>query len=132
MLEYAIKTVLRQARPDMMVMFGFEFAVLTILSTSTMARYTLSLAEIYITRQQKQAKLAERRAEIRAERERILRQQAASGLPVPNADNLPSEDDIDEMELDVSGWEEKGRWVFYLDLITGKDWLSSPRTDFKS
>lgn len=132
MLEYAIKTVLRQARPDMMVMFGFEFAVLTILSTSTMARYTLSLAEIYITRQQKQAKLAERRAEIRAERERILRQQAASGLLAPNVDNLPSEDDIDEMELDVSGWEEKGRWVFYLDLITGKDWLSSPRTDFKS
>ncbi|KAF3898889.1 RING finger domain-containing protein [Trichophyton interdigitale] len=118
MLEYAIKTVLRQARPDMMVMFGFEFAVLTILSTSTMARYTLSLAEIYITRQQKQAKLAERRAEIRAERERILRQQAASGLLAPNVDNLPSEDDIDEMELDVSGWEEKGRWVFYLDLIT--------------
>ncbi|EFR02024.1 E3 ubiquitin-protein ligase synoviolin-A [Nannizzia gypsea CBS 118893] len=118
MLEYAIKTVLRQARPDMMVMFGFEFAVLTIRSTSTMARYTLSLAEIYITRQQKQAKLAERRAEIRAEREQILRQQAASGLPTPNADSLPSEDDIDEMELDVSGWEEKGRWVFYLDLIT--------------
>ncbi|KAM5457526.1 E3 ubiquitin-protein ligase hrd1 [Microsporum audouinii] len=118
MLEYAIKTVLRQARPDMMVMFGFEFAVLTILSTSTMARYTLSLAEIYITRRQKQAKLAERRAEIRAEREEMIRRQAVSGLATPNADNLPSEDDIDEMELDVSGWEEKGRWVFYLDLIT--------------
>ncbi|KAK2840513.1 hypothetical protein FQN49_006204 [Arthroderma sp. PD_2] len=118
MLEYAIKTVLRQARPDMMVMFGFEFAVLTILSTSTMARYALSLMEIYITRQQKQAKLLERRAEIRAEREQMIRQQAVSGLAAPSADNLPSEDDIDEMELDVSGWEEKGRWVFYLDLIT--------------
>ncbi|KAF3482070.1 E3 ubiquitin-protein ligase synoviolin-A [Arthroderma uncinatum] len=118
MLEYAIRTVLRQARPDMMVMFGFEFAVLTILSTSTMARYALSLVEIYITRQQKRAKLLERRAEIRAEREQMIRQRAALGAATPSVENLPTEDDIDEMELDVSGWEEKGRWVFYLDLIT--------------
>ncbi|KAL2009987.1 hypothetical protein VTN00DRAFT_5794 [Thermoascus crustaceus] len=117
MLNYAVKTVLEQARPDMMVMFGFEFAVLTILSVSTAARYTISLVEIYITHLQKKAKLEERRAEIRAAREDILRRHEQSGAGGSPPD-LPDENDINEMELDVPGWEEKGRWVFYLDLVT--------------
>ncbi|KAL1863198.1 E3 ubiquitin-protein ligase hrd1 [Paecilomyces lecythidis] len=117
MLKYSVQTVLEQARPDMMVMFGFEFAVLTILSTSTAARYTISLVELYITHTQKKRRLEERRAELRAAREEALRQRAGTGegdSTVP----LPDENDIDEMELDVPGWEEKGRWVFYLDLVT--------------
>ncbi|OJJ46058.1 hypothetical protein ASPZODRAFT_16653 [Penicilliopsis zonata CBS 506.65] len=117
MLEYCIKTVLEQARPDMMVMFGFEFAVLTILSSSTTARYAIALVEILITRKQIRAKLQERRAEIRAARDEIIREHAragATGFP----SNLPDENDVDELELDVPGWEDKGRWVFYLDLLT--------------
>lgn len=117
MLDYAVRTVLESARADMMVMFGFEFAILTILSTSTLARYCISLVEIYIKYRQKLVKLAERRAEIRSDRERSIREHresGAEGLP----DNLPDENDVDEMELDIPGWEEKGRWVFYLDLIT--------------
>lgn len=130
MLEYAVRTVLRQARPDMMVMFGFEFAVLSILSISTTARYVLSLAEIYIVRQQKRTRLAERRAELRASREEVLQACLNSGAEPPN--NLPNEDDVEEIELDVPGWEEKGRWVFYLDLITGKftPWLLWLSTDY--
>ncbi|RAL03624.1 E3 ubiquitin-protein ligase HRD1 [Aspergillus ibericus CBS 121593] len=116
MLRYCIRTVLEQARPDMMVMFGFEFAVLTILSSSTAARYTISLVEIYITHRQVKAKVEERRREIRTAREEILREYAESLEREPP--NLPDENDIDEMELDVSGWEEKGRWIFYLDLLT--------------
>lgn len=119
MLDYSIQTVLRQARPDMMVMFGFEFAILTILSTSTAARYTISLAEIYITRKQKQAKMEERRLELRAARAEALRNRMQSESNEPAAD-LPDEDNIDESELDVPGWEEKGRFVFYLDLVTGE------------
>lgn len=117
MLEYCITTVLEQARPDMMVMFGFEFAVLTILSTSTAARYVISLVEIYITHQQTKAKIEESRAEIRAARAEAIRQHQQSGETGSPA-NLPDENDVNEMELDVPGWEEKGRWVFYLDLVT--------------
>ncbi|RHZ61139.1 E3 ubiquitin-protein ligase HRD1 [Aspergillus thermomutatus] len=117
MLKYCITTVLEQARPDMMVMFGFEFAVLTILSSSTAARYTISLVELYITRQQMKAKVEERRREIRVAREEALRQNAQTGETAPAAD-LPDENEINEMELDVPGWEEKGRWIFYLDLLT--------------
>lgn len=119
LLEYSIQTVLRQARPDMMVMFGFEFAILTILSSSTAARYAISLVEIFITHKQKQTKLEERRLELRAARAEALRNRAQSASDDPVAD-LPDENNIDEAELDVPGWEEKGRWVFYLDLVTGK------------
>ncbi|ODH15279.1 hypothetical protein ACO22_06460 [Paracoccidioides brasiliensis] len=117
LLEYAVKTVLLQARPDMMVMFGFEFAILSILSTSTAARYAISLWDIYITRQQRRAKMEERIAEIRVAREEAI-QQRSDSRSEEALNNLPNEDDIDEMELDVPGWEEKGRWVFYLDLVT--------------
>ncbi|OJJ71627.1 hypothetical protein ASPBRDRAFT_30039 [Aspergillus brasiliensis CBS 101740] len=117
MLRYCVRTVLEQARPDMMVMFGFEFAVLTILSSSTAARYVISLVEIYITHLQMKAKIEERRREIRDAREESLRQYAESG-ETGDTPNLPDENDIDEMELDVPGWEEKGRWIFYLDLLT--------------
>lgn len=117
MLDYSVKTVLDQARADMMVMFGFEFAILTILSTSTLARYGISLMEMYVNHRQKKAKLEERRAELRSAREQAIREHqesGATGLP----DNLPNENDVDELDLDIAGWEEKGRWVFYLDLIT--------------
>lgn len=117
MLEHCIKTVFQQARPDMMVMFGFEFAVLVILSCSTAVRYAIALVEIYITRQQLKTKMEERRAEIRADREAAIREHQESGGS-GHPPNLPDENDVDEMEIDVPGWEEKGRWVFYLDLMT--------------
>ncbi|ODM19788.1 hypothetical protein SI65_04774 [Aspergillus cristatus] len=115
MLRYCVHTVLEQARPDMMVMFGFEFAILSILSCSTAARYGISLVEIYVTQQQKFARIEERRAELRAAREEATQQEAQTGESVTN---VPDDNDIDEMELDIPGWEEKGRWVFYLDLVT--------------
>lgn len=117
LLEYCVTTVLEQARPDMMVMFGFEFAILTILSTSTAARYTIALVEVYINHKQTRAKLQESRAEIRRAREGAIRQHQESGengLPP----NLPDENDVNEMELDIPGWEQKGLWVLYLDLAT--------------
>lgn len=117
MLQFCVYTVLEQARPDMMVMFGFEFAVLSILSLSTAARYCISLVEIYVTQKQLKAKLEERRAEIRAARQEAINQQAEAGSDAAPTD-LPDENDINEMELDIPGWEEKGRWIFYLDLAT--------------
>lgn len=117
MLRYCINTVIHQARPDMMVMFGFEFAILTILSTSTTARYGIALVEIYITSQQTKTKIEERRSEIRAARAEAIREHARRGESSPPTD-LPDENNVNELEIDVPGWEEKGRWVFYLDLLT--------------
>lgn len=79
-------------------MFAFEFAVLTILSLSTTARYGLSLYETAIvTRQVMQG------------RDR-LRQRTEDRL---------SDEEIDIAEIDAAGWEEKGLWIFYLDIATG-------------
>jgi E3 ubiquitin-protein ligase synoviolin len=138
MLEYLVKEVLHQARPDMMVMFGFEFAVLTILSSSTMARYAISLVEIYIIRKQKEKRIEEIRRERRAAAMQATAEATAvhpsegtawgpSGAPAgtPATSGPPpavptAEDPIDDAEVEVEGWEEKGRWVFYLDLTTGR------------
>ena len=122
MLLYSVSTVLQQARPNMMVVFAFEFAVLHVTSLSTAARYTVSLYEASVIKNQ--TKL--RREQIRQERaqERARAQQEAARSegqePATSSSADPSaEDDVDSLELEVPGWEGKGRWIFYLDLATG-------------
>jgi E3 ubiquitin-protein ligase synoviolin len=111
----------------MMVMFAFEFAVLSISSTSTAARYAISLYEAAMIKQQTEQKVEERRAEIRRERDRSRQSQEPESSVNSNTDShLPSgldntdEIEIDESEIDVVGWQNKGQWVFALELTTGK------------
>ena len=117
MMNYCLDTVLEEAKPGMMVMFAFEFGVLMISSLSTFLRNVLVLNELYVVEQQTKAKLEARRVEIRAAREQAERN-VESGEAIP--ETLPREEDIDESDIDVPGWEEKGRWMFYLDLATGE------------
>jgi E3 ubiquitin-protein ligase synoviolin len=128
-LGYTISTVIQQARPNMMVMFLFEFAILTTSSYSTALRYVISLVEARIVKKQTKERLELRRREVREEREELLRQRAtaaaaneAGGAAESTQDSpaLPSEDDVDEMDIEVPGWEAKGQWVLSLDLITGE------------
>ena len=119
MLLYSVQTVLQQARPNMMVVFAFEFAVLHVTSISTAARYTVSLYEASVIKNQTKA----RRDQIRQERAQARRDAAAAEVEERTASSTteaPAEDDVDNLEVDVPGWEEKGRWVFYLDLATGR------------
>jgi E3 ubiquitin-protein ligase synoviolin len=78
----------------------------------------LALTEARVLKQQTKAKMDERRAEIRAERERLEREREESTDP-ESLPPLPSEEDVDENEIDVPGWEEKRRWLFGLELATG-------------
>jgi E3 ubiquitin-protein ligase synoviolin len=103
MMQYCVDSILSDARPGVMVMFGFEYVLLAIASISTLLRYTLSLVELFITNRQEKA---------REEARRVAREQATQGTAAAN------DDDDDDDEGDVPGWEEKGRWVFYLDLTT--------------
>ena len=119
MLLYSVQTVLQQARPNMMVVFAFEFAVLHVTSISTAARYTVSLYEASVIKNQTKA----RRDQIRQERAQARHEAAAADNEEHTASSIteaPTEDDVDNLEVDVPGWEEKGRWVFYLDLATGR------------
>ncbi|KAL7942975.1 hypothetical protein V8C42DRAFT_330969 [Trichoderma barbatum] len=121
-LRYTVYTVIQQARPNMMVMFLFEFAVLATCSWRTGARYLVSLTEQRIVHLQTRTRLAERRSEVRREREAIIRQReqaAAAGEPTPeNEAPLPDPEDIDEMDIEVPGWAAKGELVLWLDLVT--------------
>ncbi|KAG9250393.1 uncharacterized protein F5Z01DRAFT_373058 [Emericellopsis atlantica] len=122
MLWYILKTVIQQARPNMMVMFLFEFAVLLTTSWRTGVRYLLSLFEQWIIQDQTKKRLAERKREVREQREAMTRQReqaAAAGVEAPaDQEPIPHEDDVDEMDIEVPGWAAKGEWVLWLDLIT--------------
>lgn len=127
LMSYTINTVVQQARPNMMVMFLFEFAILTTSSISTAIRYGISLVEARVVKKQTQERLIERRREVREEREEIIRLREAvevGGEP-PLTDPLPSEDDVEEMDIEVPGWDAKGQWVLTLDLFTGNKPVSS-------
>ena len=118
LLRYSINTVLRHARPNMMVMFAFEFAVLVITSISTAARYAISLREAAVIKKQ----IQDRRAQIRRDRMSAHYPEATADGPSSTGARLSevvTDNDVDSLDIDVPGWEEKGRWVFYLDLATG-------------
>ncbi|KAK3685679.1 hypothetical protein B0T22DRAFT_466279 [Podospora appendiculata] len=116
-LSYAISTVVQQARPTMMVMFLFEFAVLAVCSLQTALRYIVSLVEQHITRTQTRQRLEDRRRQIREQRADILRRRETEGNTTAENEELPNEDDVDEMDIEVPGWESKGLYVLSLDLV---------------
>ncbi|KAI1468666.1 uncharacterized protein F4812DRAFT_339109 [Daldinia caldariorum] len=121
LFTYTINAVIQQARPNMMVMFLFEFAILTACSFRTALRYVLSLVEADIVRKQTKQRLEERRRQVREQRADIMRRRE-SGDPAEveaaEQEELPSEEDIDETDIDVPGWESKGQWILSLDLFT--------------
>ena len=108
MTQYCVSSILSAARPGVMVMFGFEYVLLAIASISTLMRYGLSLVELAVTQRQEKA---------RDEARRVAREQARQQAAAEGAE-APAEVEEDDDEADVPGWEEKGRWVFYLDLAT--------------
>ncbi|CAJ2507949.1 Uu.00g091350.m01.CDS01 [Anthostomella pinea] len=121
LLIYAVKAVIQQARPNMMVMFLFEFAILGTCSVRTALRYALSLWEARIVKKQTQYRLEERRKEVREQRAEIMRRRESGDTTEAGAaeqEELPNEEDIDEMDIEVPGWESKGHWVLSLDLAT--------------
>jgi len=134
LMNYTINTVIQQARPNMMVMFLFEFAILTTCSFATGFRYCISLIEAKIQKKQIQERLVERRREVREERAEILRQREAAAAAATEGGEgsdaaqptapLPSEDDVDEMDIEAPGWEAKGQWVLTIDLISGQSYSS--------
>lgn len=118
---YAVHTVIQQARPNMMVMFLFEFAILAACSSRTASRYLLSLIEADIVKKQTRARLEERRRQAREQRNDILRRRESDDAAEADAarqEELPEEEDIDEMDIEVPGWESKGHWILSLDLMT--------------
>lgn len=120
LLRYAVNTVVAQARPSMMVMFLFEFAVLTVCSLHTTSRYIISVVEQHVVRTQTRQRLEDRRRHVRERRAEILRRRETEGATEGDNEELPDENDVDEMDIEVPGWEAKGQWVLSLDLFAGE------------
>lgn len=118
MAWYCVDTVLANPRPGMMVIFTFEFTIQIVLSTFTLLRYCLAVAEIQVVKQQTQEAIEARKLEIRAERAEARQNETEEGRPTPASpvDDEPIE--VDENEVDIPGWEEKRRWLFGLEVTT--------------
>jgi E3 ubiquitin-protein ligase synoviolin len=118
MAWYCVETVLANPRPGMMVIFTFEFTIQIVLSTFTLLRYCLAVAEIQVVKQQTQEAIEARKLEIRAERAEARQNETEDGRPAPASpvDDEPIE--VDENEVDIPGWEEKRRWLFGLEVTT--------------
>jgi E3 ubiquitin-protein ligase synoviolin len=118
MAWYCVDTVMANPRPGMMVIFTFEFAIQIVLSTFTLLRYCLAVAEIKVVKQQTQEAIEARKLEIQAERAEARQNQTEEGRPAPASpvDEEPIE--VDENEVDVPGWEDKRRWLFGLEVTT--------------
>jgi E3 ubiquitin-protein ligase synoviolin len=155
MFWYCADTVVYEARPGVMVMFVFEFAIILISAISIILRYMLWWEEHHIIKKQMKLKIEEIKATRRAAREQAEAQakeaqeqqvqaqagaaasasadgakpaedaESAETTPAPAAtaavpEALPHEnDEIDEDEIEVPGWEAKGTWLFALDIGTG-------------
>lgn len=110
MVYSSIQSVLAfvaMGRPNIMVMFAFEFAILFINCLSICGRYGLGLAERYVMARDKERRKREREAE----RERIRQE---GGEVEPDID-----DELDEDEWELGGWEDRAKWNFGFDLTTG-------------
>jgi E3 ubiquitin-protein ligase synoviolin len=109
MLQYCIDSIFSDARAGVMVLLGFEYVLLAIASISTLLRYSLSLVELFIIHRQETA---------REEARRTAAEQARQTAEAGEGATEPAPVEEDDEDVDVPGWEEKGRWVFYLDLTT--------------
>lgn len=118
MLDYCVETVLADPRPGMMVIFTFEFAILSISSTFTLMRYALGLIQIRVEQVQIQKAIDERKVEIRAERASARQNQTADGQPTPASSPNEEPIEVDVNEVDVPGWEDRRRYLFALEAAT--------------
>ena len=118
MLNYCVTTVMANPKPGMMVIFTFEFAVLTISSSFTLSRYLLTVISSRIEHEQTQKAIDDRKAEIRAERAAARQTETAIGQSAPASPPNEEPIEVDENEVDVPGWEEKRRYLFTLEVLT--------------
>lgn len=113
MFRYCLEEVIIEARPGVMIMFVFEFAILCVGAASTSLKYVLWAYEHMIIRKQVRERLEERRRDAAA----AARDAGDDAGPV---EPLDEDEELDIHDLDLPGWEAKGTWQFALDIGTGK------------
>jgi E3 ubiquitin-protein ligase synoviolin len=102
--KFCLDEVIYEARPGVMIMFLFEFMIITIGAVSTSAKYALWAYEHRLLSKQHEERVAQ------------LRREAVAEGRDPSDIN---EADMDIHDLDLPGWEAKGTWQFGVDICSG-------------
>lgn len=108
MFWYCLDEVIYEARPGVMIMFVFEWAIICIGAFSICFKYGLWAYEQVVVKKQEK----ERREE--------LRREATASREAGEETTVMAEDEMDIHDLDLPGWESKGTWIFGLDIATGE------------
>lgn len=120
MFRYCLDTVFYDARPGVMVMFVFEFAIISISAASTVLRYALWAWEHGIIKKQTKERKEALKQAIRERAQTQISGEGDESSGAPAAE-LQTEEEVDEEDIEVPGWEAKGSWLFALDI--GTDFL---------
>ncbi|KAF3938718.1 hypothetical protein ABW19_dt0209966 [Dactylella cylindrospora] len=109
LMNYCVVTLMQLDKPNMLVMFAFEFAILTIGCSGVIGKYIIGVCEKLIVAR-KAKLLHERRRRVlqrRVDRDEITQEEMDDTLQ-------------EEQEAGDAGavWEAKSSWMFYLDIAT--------------
>ncbi|KAK6345822.1 E3 ubiquitin-protein ligase hrd1 [Orbilia blumenaviensis] len=107
--RHCVLTLMQLPKPNMLVMFAFEFAILTVGGSSTLARYVIGIVEKIIT--------ARKTKQLRERRTRVLRRRVERGLITEEEmrDTLLEEEEAGDV---VGTWEAKSNWLFNAEIAT--------------
>ncbi|KAF3925386.1 hypothetical protein ABW21_db0202513 [Orbilia brochopaga] len=106
--RYSILTLMQLPKPNMLVMFAFDFAILTINCSSVITRYLISVYEKVAVNRMSQS-IRERKKKVlqaRLERGQITEEEMAQSL----ADDAEA--------LDLCTWEAKSAWTFRANITS--------------
>jgi E3 ubiquitin-protein ligase synoviolin len=112
-LWYCGEEVMLQARPGVMMMFVFEWAILLMNAFHLACKYAAWGVEQAVLKKQQKERIEELR------REAAVAAGIDGGAPEALLERIP-EEDLDVHDLDLPGWEGKGQFLFFLDILIGK------------
>ncbi|EPS37122.1 hypothetical protein H072_9253 [Dactylellina haptotyla CBS 200.50] len=107
--RHCVLTLMDLPKPNMLVMFAFEFAILLVNCSSTIGKYLIGITERIIT--------ARKTRQLRERRRRQLQRRVDRGdiSEEEMRDTLLEEEETGDV---IGAWESKSSWGFNLDIAT--------------
>lgn len=107
--RHCVLTLMQLPKPNMLVMFAFEFAILAVAGSGTLFRYIIAVVERIIT--------IRKTRQHRERRTRVLQRRVNRGLISEEEmrDTLLEEEEAGEV---IGAWEAKAIWLFNMEIAT--------------
>ncbi|EWC47858.1 hypothetical protein DRE_02740 [Drechslerella stenobrocha 248] len=107
--RYCVLSLMQMPKPNMLVMFAFEFAILTLSCFCVVGRYSIAIIEkVITTRKTKQ---------LRERKKRVLQRRVERGLITEEEmrDTILEDEETGDI---IGAWESKSAWLFNLEITT--------------